>query len=358
MDIVWSSLLALVGLVIVIVSAEQTVKGAVGSAAGFGLSTFLISVIFIGFDPDNLSVGVDAVLNGSGGIATGSIIGAAMVAITFAYGVSALFAPMRFAPIPRGILAIPIGTVLLLGALAWDGVLSRVDGGILVAAYAATVGWLVWLGRQGRHVQAGGESAAALEKTKNLGPWKAVGLLAAGLVGIVIGTELLVSNARDLIQAFGLSETFIGMTAIAFLVSIEELAREVPAAMKGQPEISFGNVLGSAVAMFLFNAGVIALVAPLRITADVRWFYLPSALVATAVVTAFMGVRRLPPWGGALLVLLYVGFVIGSYFVGGSGSLESARAPARVRAAVPPPVIVVDGSTGVSATDAKVEGGR
>lgn len=312
----WSWVLAAGGLGVVILSAEQIVKGAVGAAVGFGLSTFLISVIFIGFDPDNLSVGVAAAASESPGIAKGAIIGGAMVATTFAYGVSALLAPMRFAPMPRSILAVPVLALVLFGALGWDGRLSRVDGALLLAAYAATVGWLVWLGRQGKGVEPGGEAAEVLGKAPTLGRWKSAALLVAGLVGIAIGTELLIANAKDLIAAFGLSETFVGMTVIAFLVSVEELAREMPAARKGRPEISFGNVLGSALAMFLFNGGAIALTRPLPITGDVRSFYLPYALVSMVVVTGFMLASRVPRWAGALLVLLYVGFVAGSYFVG------------------------------------------
>lgn len=91
-----------VGLGLIIFFAEQLVKGAVGTSVAFGISTFLISVIFIGFDPDNLAVGAIASAEGASGIALGSIIGAAMVAVAFAFGLSALVAPMHFAKcLPR-----------------------------------------------------------------------------------------------------------------------------------------------------------------------------------------------------------------------------------------------------------------
>ena len=111
----------IVGLAMVLSLAEQLVKGVVGTSLNFGISAFMISVIFIGFDPDNLSVGAVASYEGVSGIAWGSIIGAAMVAIAFAFGVSALFAPMRFEKVPTQILAVPIGAVLLLGILGFDG---------------------------------------------------------------------------------------------------------------------------------------------------------------------------------------------------------------------------------------------
>src|SRR5918997_3166155 len=97
-----------IGLGLIIVFAEQLVKGVVGTSLGFGLSTFLLSVIFIGFDPDNLAVGTVASAEGIAGMALGSILGGAMVAVAFAFGIAALVAPMKFAQVPPQVLAVQI----------------------------------------------------------------------------------------------------------------------------------------------------------------------------------------------------------------------------------------------------------
>jgi Ca2+/Na+ antiporter len=83
-----------VGLFLIMIFAEQLVKGVVGTSIGFGLSTFLLSVIFIGFDPDNLAMGTVASAEELTDIALGSILGGAMVAVAFAFGLAALVAPM------------------------------------------------------------------------------------------------------------------------------------------------------------------------------------------------------------------------------------------------------------------------
>lgn len=114
MNTIVSVVLFLVGLGLVIYFAEKLVKGAVGTSLGFGISTFLISVIFIGFDPENLAVGAVASFEGNAGIASGTIIGAAMVAIALAFGITALLVPMQFEHVPKQILAVPILAVLLL----------------------------------------------------------------------------------------------------------------------------------------------------------------------------------------------------------------------------------------------------
>lgn len=113
----------------------------------------------------------------------------------------------------------------------------------------------------------------------------------------------------------GLSETFFGMVILAFLVSLDELAKEIPAALKGRPEISFGNVVGSILAIVLFNAGLIALVHPLEVPPYLLSFYLPYGFGTVLVVALLVLRKKVPRWAGGILVLLYLGFVVGSYLL-------------------------------------------
>ena len=304
-----------IGLGLIIFFAEQLVKGVVGTSVGFGLSTFLLSVIFIGFDPDNLAVGTVASAEGVAGIALGSILGGAMVAIALAFGISALVAPMSFAQVPPQVLAVQMLAVVLLAVLALDGQLSRVDGGILLVAFGLAILSLVRLGRRGLDVQASGEVGHRLQKGNIPGKWPSVGLFIVSLVAIVVGSELLVSSAKTLLARFGVSDLPFGMTILAFLVSIEELERELPAAHQGRPDISFGNVLGSILAFFLCNAGVIALVQPVLVDRAVLTFYLPLAVLTTVLVSAFMLTKRVPRWAGGVLVLCYAMFIVGAWLM-------------------------------------------
>jgi cation:H+ antiporter len=304
-----------IGLGLIIFFAEQLVKGVVGTSMGFGLSTFLLSVIFIGFDPDNLAVGTVASAEGVDGIALGSILGGAMVAVALAFGISALVAPMTFAQVPPQVLAVQVLAVVLLAVLALDGQLSRVDGGLLLVAFGLAILYLVRLGRRGLDIQAAGEVGHRLQKGNIPGKWPSLGLFILSLVAIVVGSELLVSGAQTLLTRFQISDLPFGMTILAFLVSIEELERELPAARQGRPDISFGNVLGSILAFFLCNAGVIALVRPLPVDRAVLTFYLPLACITTALVSGLMLTKRVPRWAGGVLILLYAVFVVGAWLV-------------------------------------------
>jgi cation:H+ antiporter len=304
-----------VGLGLIVFFAEQLVKGVVGTSLGFGLSTFLLSVIFIGFDPDNLAVGTVASAEGVFGIALGSILGGAMVAMAFAFGLSALVAPMTFGQVPPQVLVVQMLAVALLAVLALDGQLSRVDGGILLGGFGLAVLYLVRIGRRGFDIKPSGEVGHRLQTGNIPGKWPSLGLFILSLVAIVVGSELLVSGAQTLLTRFQLSELFFGMTILAFLVSIEELERELPAARQGRPDISFGNVLGSILAFFLCNAGIIALVRPVPVDHTVLTFYLPLAFITTAVVSGFMLTKRVSRWAGSVLILLYAVFVVGGWLI-------------------------------------------
>jgi cation:H+ antiporter len=315
MEIVLALVLFGVGLGLIIFFAEQLVKGVVGTSVGFGLSTFLLSVIFIGFDPDNLAVGTVASAEGLAGIAVGSILGGAMVAVALAFGISALVAPMTFAQVPIQVIAVQMLAVVLLAVLALDGELSRVDGGILLVGFGLAVLYLVHLGRRGLDITPSGEVGHRLQKGNIPGKWPSLGLFLLSLVAIIAGSEMLVSGAQTLLTRFAIADLPFGMTILAFLVSIEELARELPATRQGRQDISFGNVLGSILAFFLCNAGIIALVRPVPVDRAVLTFYLPLAFLTTVMVSGVMLTKRVPRWAGGVLILFYAVFVVGAWLM-------------------------------------------
>lgn len=302
------------GLLLVLFFAERLVDSTVAVSHRLGLSAFLISVLFIGFDPENLAVGTVASYEGTAGIALGTIVGAAMVALTLAFGITAVLVPLDFGEAPRRILVLPVVAVLLLTGLALDGILSRIDGALLLAGYVGAVLLLLKWEREGVHVAP--TEAVDEEIEEEAGTVRSAIWFVASLGGIVLGSELLVRGARPVIAALGWTETAFGMTILALVVSVEEVARELPAALKGRPDVSFGNVLGSALAFFGFNAGVIALVRPVPVAPVTQYFYLPVCGGAVLLIALLMGRRRVSRWGGALLLLIYAVFAAGPFLVG------------------------------------------
>jgi cation:H+ antiporter len=315
LDIIMALVVCGLGLGLVIFFAEQLVKGVIGVSTGFGLSAFLLSVLFIGFDPDNLAVGVAASAEEMSGIALGSILGGAMVAIALAFGISAVVAPMTFAQVPPQVIGVQMLAVIFFAVLVLDGQLSRVDGAMLLGGFVLAVLYLLRLGRRGLDIQPSGEVGHRLQKGNIPGKWLSIGIFALSLAAIAVGSEMLVKGAQTLLTRWHIADLPFGMTILALAVSIEELERELPAARQGRPDISFGNVLGSILAFFLCNAGIIALVRPVPVERAVLTFYLPVACITTASVSGLMLMKCVPRWAGGMLILLYGLFVSGGWLL-------------------------------------------
>ena len=178
MDLVTAGVGFLVGLALVLVSAKRLVDAAMQTSLSLGVSAFLVSVAFIGFDPENLAVGISGATEGSAGIALGSVIGATMVAIGLAFGITpptaadairagAARGNHRAAPCPRAV------------RRAGRRRRPRSDRrALLVGPYVAAVGYLYRLGRRGVDVRAEGSPAEETEQRPHHPRVRSMGLLA------------------------------------------------------------------------------------------------------------------------------------------------------------------------------------
>jgi cation:H+ antiporter len=232
-----------------------------------------------------------------------------MVATAFAIGLTAIIKPVEFSLSRKGVLLIAPIAVLVAWLLSLDGTLSRVDGVVLLGVFVGLVAYLLWEGKRGLVIQGEAHEAMAEVQREHHSRIFYIGLVIATLVGLVIGAELAVWGTKRILDVSGISGTLFGMTVVAFAVSVEELARTLLPVVKGHSEIAVGNVIGSAAYFFTFNAGLIALVAPLLVASQVRWNYYPFALAAAVLVGILALQERIGRAGGALLLGLYVAFV-------------------------------------------------
>ncbi len=295
--------LFLVGLGLVLWGAERFTDGALATAARFAVSPFLVGVVVSGFEPENLATGVAATLGGLPQVALGTVIGSAIFLLTGGLGLALLLVPMEVG-IPRaGGLAMLLALVPFAVGLGLDGAVSRLDGALLVVAAVVLLAWLY-------------RSAPAFLGTPSAEPGRpalrarAFGLLAVGLVALVLGAELAVWGAGLLIGTLGLSETFFGMTVVALGESLEETARMVAPARRGHPELAWGNVVGTTIVLLGLNLGVIALVRPVTADPLVLRLHAPYLAGCVLLVAAALGrARRLGRGTGGLLVALYLGYL-------------------------------------------------
>lgn len=156
-----------------------------------------------------------------------------------------------------------------------------------------------------------------------------VGLLGVGIAMLIIGGDVLVRGAVAIADRLGVPAIIIGLTVVAFGTSAPELALNIAAAIKGNDELSFGNIIGSNIANIGLILGLSAMVLPLKVNNSVVKRELPLMLIAT-VLTASLAVFPFDSgeWNhGALSqndgVILLAGFVVTMLMI-----FRSARNPA------------------------------
>jgi len=294
------------GLWLLVESVEGLINSLRGWALASGLSGVLVGALVLGFDVESTAAGVAATLDDMPGTALGASVGAAIFLVTVGLGTAALIAPFVVRPPVTLLAAAAVATALSTG-LAADGRLSRLDGGLLLASFFPLVAAVVL--RRARTEPQAGERPAR--------PRLLVRKVVGGLVGLVVGAELLVFGTQRVVSELGFSETVFGLLVVAAAVSFEEVVLEALPAFRGFPELSVGNALGTLVFLLTGSLGVIALVRPVEVPASVLAFHLPALLATTALALALLAHGRLGRPEGGLLVGTYGAYVAGAVLVGG-----------------------------------------
>jgi cation:H+ antiporter len=297
--------LFILGIGLVLWSAEKITDGVVATATAFALSAFFVGVLVSGFEPENLVTGVVANFERLPQVALGTVIGSAVFMLLGGLGAALLIVPMKV-DIPRsGILAMLASLLPFSSALLNEGTVSRLEGLSLVLVCCALIVWLYRTSPVFLKARSPDVSEASEEKPPSRS--RALLLIGVGILGTIIGAELLVRGAAGIIQRFGISETFVGMTIVGLGESLEETARMVAPARRGRYDVALGNVVGTIIVLLTLNLGIIALVRPVTADPWILKFHAPYLIASILFVGALMFMtRRLGRFAGAGLVLLYI----------------------------------------------------
>ncbi len=309
-------LFALAGLVLLFLGGESLVRGAVGLARRFEVSPLFSGIVIVGFGTSapELFVCVEAVLRGQYDIAVGNIVGSNIANVMLILGIAALIQPVisRGAVLRRdGVMMLASSLVLV--ALAVNGEVPRLAGGVLLAVLLAFIAYSF----RGERNNGEGvlESAYVTEVTEmERTPQKLwLGLLISGvgIAALVAGSALLVEGATGIAVAAGISEAVIAVTLVAVGTSLPELATVIVAALRKHADVALGNVLGSNI----FNAfgilGVTALVEPVMISAHFLRQDVWVMLGASILLLVFMATKgRVTRWESGILLTGYAGYVM------------------------------------------------
>jgi cation:H+ antiporter len=245
--------LFLVGLAALVAGADRAVTAAGDLALYYGVSTFFVGVtlVSVGTSVPEMVTSVYAAYYGAGDLVVGNIVGSETAQITLAIGVVALIAP--FVTPRRNVLV--YGTAMILAMIVMlltldDGVIGRSEGFLMMLAYVQFVYTL--------YTNEGGEEIAeeVLEEPRT--PRDSLPWILGGLLLVVVGGQLMVTNGVALARLAGIPEYVIGLLT-GLGTTMPEIVVAGIAAREGQGGISVGAILGSNITDPVFSLGVGAL---------------------------------------------------------------------------------------------------
>ena len=301
----------LVGLIVLVWSADRFVDGAAATANYLGMSPLLIGMVIVGFGTSAPEMVVSAIAasQGNPGLALGNAYGSNIANIALILGLVAVIKPIAVASgVLRKELPILALVPLLAGWQLYDGYLSRLDALVLGVVFVAVMGWSIRQGVTGKGDPLGAEISRELASHPM--PLKtAVMWLVIGLALLIGSSRLLVWGSVEVAHFFGISDLIIGLTIVAIGTSLPELASSLIAIRKGEHDIALGNVIGSNLFNTLAVVGIAAGIHPLAVDPIVLyrdWMVMAGLTLALFVFGYGVWARgRINRVEGALLLLAF-----------------------------------------------------
>lgn len=303
--------MVLVGLVALYVGAEGLVKGSSALALRLGITPLVVGLTVVSFGTAAPELLVSLV--GTDDVALGNILGSNVANIALILGMSALVAPIevrsqairREFPIMVGV------TVLFIGLVYFDGMLTRINGVVLLGALAVFLGYNFWQARRDMiDVEELGEGDEIDDPDQR--PWPVnVVFVVAGIGALGLGAHWMVDGAIGIAESLGVSELVIAISVVALGTSLPELAASLVSAWHGKADLTVGNVIGSNIFNLLMVLGIVAVLGDLTVGEDALNIDLWVMLAITVGVWPLLKTgKTLTRVEGVILLAVYVGYMI------------------------------------------------
>lgn len=307
-------ILLIIGFVLLIKGADFFVDGASGIAHLMRISPLLVGLTIVAFGTSapEATVSIIAAVGGSSDISIGNIVGSNILNSSLIVGVAAFLYPLKvetqtikkeipFTLLSGGVLLILMSDIVLRGL---GNHLDRSDGLILLVFLSIFLYYVFEVAKNNREqthrdVEPSGES------------WgKSLLFMLGGLVGILFGGNMVVTNATTIAYSLGMSEALVGLTVIAIGTSLPELVTSITAALKKQSEIALGNIVGSNIFNILFVLGITSTISPLAVN-DKVFTDVFVMLILTVLLLIFSRTNfKIGKREGIVLVIAYILYLV------------------------------------------------
>ncbi|WP_270604517.1 calcium/sodium antiporter [Bacteroides ovatus] len=318
-------LLLIGGLILILLGANGLTDGAASVTKRFRIPPIVIGLTIVAFGTSapELTVSVSSALKGSADIAIGNVVGSNIFNTLMIVGCTALFAPIVITrntlrkEIPLCILS---SIVLLICAndvfldKAPENILNRVDGLLLLCFFVIFMGYTFAIASKPVTMEQQAEHPVIEEETeiKSLPWWQSILYIIGGLAALIYGGQLFVDGATGIARNLGVSESIIGLTLVAGGTSLPELATSIVAALKKNPEIAIGNVIGSNLFNIFFVLGCSASITPLHLSGITNFdlFTLVGSGILLWLFGLFFAKRTITRIEGGIMILCYVAYTV------------------------------------------------
>lgn len=314
MDLVLQFLLLIVGFVLLVKGADFFVDGSSSVARMLKVPSLIIglTIVAMGTSLPETSVSVSAALAQKNELAISNTVGSNTFNLMIVCGVCALFCPLT---VQKSTLLkeypMSVGAAVLLLIFGMTGMLvGRPEGAVLLVCFAAFLVWMVLSALKARKTSADADTSEDTEQKKILPVWACILCILGGAAAIIFGGNLVVDSASKIAATFGMSDTLIGLTIVAFGTSLPELVTSVVAAKKKEVDMALGNVIGSNLFNILMVLGISGTISPMSFTAE-NAVDLAVLIGFSVLVWAFCWAKkRLVRWQGGVMVALYAAYVV------------------------------------------------
>lgn len=311
----------IIGLLMLYYGANWLVKGSSSLARNLGLTPLVIglTVVAFGTSAPELFISVVSSIKDKSMIAVGNVVGSNICNIALVLGLAACIHPTTSSrSVYRRDIPIMLGISVYLLLISFDSKIGRLEGASLFGGIILYTWFNYYIADKESRRDIKNDSVAfahAVEKIEYVtSKTRQVVCITAGIIGVVVGAELLIDSAVAIMKIFNVSEKFIGLTVVAVGTSLPELATSVVAALRKEMDISIGNLVGSNVFNILSVLGAASLIRPIPIPGG----FIPSGLFVDYLVMIFVGFL---PWlmmkknytitrkDGVILLVCYSGYV-------------------------------------------------
>ena len=302
------------GFLVLGFAGEATLRGAVQLATQLKISPAVIGLTVIGFGTSlpELTVCLEAALNGKPDLAIGNIVGSNIANLSLVLGICALVFPLTCEPsaIRRDGSAMILATIICVGCSIF-GEIQSWSGIAMLITLLMFLAWSYKIDRASNNVTTKlheKEADAVRGKSKHISV--NLSYIVIGLIGLTFGASLLIEGAVGIARSFSVSESIIGLTMVALGTSLPELFATIIAALRRNGDVAIGNVLGSNIFNILGTLGITAAIRPLQFALDICtidvWVMLGVTIVALKLMITKWRISRIE---GTLLLCFYAAYV-------------------------------------------------